>query len=106
MVLQVGRIRRDISFNGDTLNTTARIESMCNEYNKSLLISGDLFNMIHPKEGYYFREVGNMRLKGKRKLVDIYNVREKRLPKRQLSPYIRLIIDKLSFFKGRVSPAE
>lgn len=106
MVLQVGRIRRDISFNGDTLNTTARIESMCNEYNKRLLISGDLFNMIHPKEGYYFREVGNMRLKGKRKLVDIYNVREKRLPQRQLSPYIRLIIDKLSFFKGRVSPAE
>ncbi|MDY6917239.1 MAG: hypothetical protein SVP26_04730, partial [Chloroflexota bacterium] len=32
MVLQVGQIRRDISYNGDTLNTAARIESMCNEY--------------------------------------------------------------------------
>ena len=106
MVLQVGRIRRDISYNGDTLNTTARIESMCNEYNKSLLISGDLYNMIHPKDGYYFREVGNIRLKGKRKLVDIYNVREKRVPKRQLSPYIRLILDKFSFFKSRFAPAE
>lgn len=103
MVLQVGRIRKDISYNGDTLNTAARIESMCNEYNKSLLISGDLHNMIHPKDGFYFKEVGNIRLKGKMKLVDIYHVREKRLPKRQLSPYLRIILDKINFFKKRIA---
>jgi len=103
MVLQVGRIRRDISYNGDTLNTAARIESKCNEYNKSLLISGDLHNMIHPKAGFYFKDVGNIRLKGKRKLVDIYHVREKRVPERQLSPYFRIILDKLNFFKKRVA---
>ena len=102
MVLQVGRIRKDISYNGDTLNTAARIESMCNEYNKSLLISGDLHNMIHPKDGFYFKEVGNIRLKGKMKLVDIYHVREKRLPKRPLSPYLRIILDKINFFKKRI----
>lgn len=86
MVLQVGRIRRDISYNGDTLNTTARIESMCNEYNKSLLISGDLYNMVDPKDGFHFKEVGNIRLKGKRRMVDIYQVREKRLRKSNPSP--------------------
>ena len=102
MVLQVGRIRKDISYNGDTLNTAARIESMCNEYNKSLLISGDLHNMIHPKDGFYFKEVGNIRLKGKMKLVDIYHVREKRLPKRPLSPYLRIILNKINFFKKRI----
>ena len=102
MVLQVGRIRKDISYNGDTLNTAARIESMCNEYNKSLLISGDLHNIIHPKDGFYFKEVGNIRLKGKMKLVDIYHVREKRLPKRPLSPYLRIILDKINFFKKRI----
>lgn len=103
MVLQVGRIRKDISYNGDTLNTAARIESMCNEYNKSLLISGDLHNIIHPKDGFYFKQVGNIRLKGKMKLVDIYHVREKRLPKRQLSPYLRIILDKINFFKKRIA---
>jgi adenylate cyclase len=102
MVLQVGRIRRDISYNGDTLNTTARIESMCNEYNKSLLISGDLYNMVHPKDEFHFREVGNIRLKGKRKMVGIYSVREKRASKRKLSPYIRLMINKFSFFNKKV----
>lgn len=86
MVLQVGKIRRDISYNGDTLNTTARIESMCNEYNKSLLISGDLYNMVHPKDGFHFKEVGNIRLKGKRRMVDIYQVREKRARKSKPSP--------------------
>ncbi len=86
MVLQVGRIRRDISYNGDTLNTTARIESMCNEYNKSLLISGELYNMLDPKDGFHFKEVGNIRLKGKRRMVDIYQVREKRARKSKPSP--------------------
>lgn len=86
MVLQVGRIRRDISYNGDTLNTTARIESMCNEYNKSLLISGDLYTMVHQKDAFHFKEVGNIRLKGKRKMVDIYHVREKKASKGKPSP--------------------
>lgn len=106
MVLQVGRIRRDISYNGDTINTTARIESMCNEYNKNLLISGDLFNMIHPKDGFYFKEVGNIRLKGKRRMVGIYHVREKRATKKQLSPYIRLIVNKFSLFNKKVKFSE
>lgn len=103
MVLQVGRIRRDISYNGDTLNTTARIESMCNEYNKSLLISSDLYNMVHPKDVFQFKEVGNIRLKGKRRMVGIYHVREKRVPAKQLSPYLQLIINKFSFFNKRIS---
>lgn len=105
-VLQVGRIRRDISYNGDTINTTARIESMCNDYNKNLLISGDLYNMVHPKEDFHFTEVGNIRLKGKRRLVDIFHVREKRTPKKQLSPYLRLIVNRLSFFKKAAALSE
>jgi adenylate cyclase len=77
MVLQVGSIRRDISYNGDTLNTTARIESMCGEYKQNLLISGDLYEMIIDKNGYSMKNIGNVKLKGKRKGVDIYQVKEK-----------------------------
>jgi adenylate cyclase len=103
MVLQVGRIRRDISYNGDTLNTTARIESMCNAYNKSLLISGDLYNMMIDKDEYYTKEVGNIKLKGKRRKVDIFYVRPKRQTDKETSPYANLIPDKLNFFKDHVS---
>ena len=78
MVLQVGQIRRDISYNGDTLNTTARIESMCNENRQNLLVSGDLHDMMKNQEGYSFKNIGNIKLKGKRKAIDIYQVKQKK----------------------------
>ena len=104
--LQVGRIRREISYNGDTLNTAARIESMCNEYNKSLLISGDLYDMMQSKDGFYIKEVENTKLKGKRRKVDLYYVREKRSPGKQIFPQFHNALDKLNFYKNRVSLSE
>lgn len=77
MVLQVGQIRRDISYNGDTLNATARIESMCNEFKQKLLISGDLYDLFKNKNDFNFKNLGNVKLKGKRKGVDIYQVKQK-----------------------------
>jgi adenylate cyclase len=76
MVLQVGRIRRDISFNGDTLNTTARIESMCGEYKQSLLISGTLVDIMLDSKGYNLKNIGNIKLKGKRKGIEIFAVKK------------------------------
>ncbi|MDA3893357.1 MAG: adenylate/guanylate cyclase domain-containing protein [Salinivirgaceae bacterium] len=77
MVLQVGQIRRDISYNGDTMNTAARIESQCNELRQSLLISGDLHNLLHDNKNFRFKNVGNIKLKGKAKGIDIFGVKEK-----------------------------
>jgi len=77
MVLQVGQIRRDISYNGDTINTAARIESMCNEYKQNFLISGDLYDQIKDKKSFSFKMIENTKLKGKRKTTDIYQVRKK-----------------------------
>ncbi len=77
MVLQVGKVRRDISYNGDTLNTTARIESMCNVYRQSLLISGVLYEKLDQLKAFNTKEVGNIKLKGKKKSVLIYQVKPK-----------------------------
>jgi len=78
MVLQVGQTRRDISYNGDVINTTARIESMCKEYKQNLLISEDLYNRTEVTDAYLFKEIGRIRLKGKRKTTGIYQVNEKK----------------------------
>jgi adenylate cyclase len=78
MVLQVGQIRRDISYNGDTINTAARIESLCNELKQEMLISGDLYNLIKDKSDFYFKNIENTKLKGKRKTIDIFQVRKKK----------------------------
>ena len=77
MVLQVGQIRRDISYNGDTLNTTARIEEKCNDFKQNLLISGDLYEMISDTRDFIIKNIGNIKLKGKRKGIDIYQVKQK-----------------------------
>jgi len=77
MVLQVGQIRRDISYNGDTINTAARIESMCNELKQNFLISSDLFIILKDQKAFNFKTVGNIKLKGKRKTVEIYAVKQK-----------------------------
>lgn len=79
MVLQVGRYKRDISYNGDTLNTTARIESMCNVCKESLLISGVFYEALKNKDGFTFKEVDGKKvsLKGKRQSVQIYGVKQK-----------------------------
>ena len=78
MALQVGQTRRDISYNGDTINTAARIESMCNEVHQDLLISEDLYNRTENKNAYIFKEIGRIKLKGKRKSTGIYQVKERK----------------------------
>ncbi len=77
MVLQVGQIKRDISYNGDTMNTAARIESKCNEFKQNLLISGDLYDLIDDKKAFRYKNVGNIQLRGKKRGVDIYAVKQK-----------------------------
>ena len=75
MVLQVGQGRRDISYNGDAINTAARIESMCNQYKQDLLISEDLFKRTESQEAYLFEEIEKIKLKGKRRSTGIYRVK-------------------------------
>lgn len=77
MVLQVGQIRRDISYNGDTMNTAARIESKCNELKQNLLISSNLYDLIIDKKEFRFKTIGEITLRGKRKAVEIYSVKPK-----------------------------
>ena len=77
MMLQVGQIRRDISYNGDTINTAARIESKCSELKQELLISADLYNMLNSKKRFSFKNAGQIKLEGKRRSVGIYQVKKK-----------------------------
>ena len=45
---EVGVIKRDITYSGDILNTTARIQGMCNELQSTFLISDELYR-LNPK---------------------------------------------------------
>ncbi|HKK10716.1 MAG TPA: adenylate/guanylate cyclase domain-containing protein, partial [Bacteroidales bacterium] len=45
-VIEVGDIKREIAYHGDTINTAARIQSVCNKYNRSFLISRSMKNRL------------------------------------------------------------
>ena len=44
--VEVGDIKRDIAYHGDTLNTAARIQSICNSYEKKFLSSANVLKNI------------------------------------------------------------
>ena len=71
---EVGVLKRDISYHSDVLNTAARIEGMCNDYGKNLLISGEIRKNIDSDNDLTFELLGTLPLKGKENKVDIYDV--------------------------------
>lgn len=73
-VTEVGIIKREIAYHSDVLNTAARIQSKCNEFNAELLISEDLKNKIGDQKHFKFELIGGISLKGKQRPADIYKV--------------------------------
>lgn len=71
---EVGNYGSEIAFHGDTLNTTSRIQGMCNLLKKNFLISEDLIYKLDPKDEYKFINCGNFELKGKNKEIEIFAV--------------------------------
>ncbi len=73
-VAEVGEIKKEIAYHGDVLNTASRIQDQCNEYNKVLLISSNLYKKM-PRTGVFrFDLIGEVLLKGKLNPVGVYSV--------------------------------
>ena len=73
VVGEIGVIKRDIAYSGDVLNTTARIQSKCNTYNVSFLLSGEALSLL-PAEKLSPVSIGNVELRGKSKTVNLYTL--------------------------------
>lgn len=73
MAGEIGVIKRDIAFSGDVLNTTARIQSKCNELGVNILLSKILLDQMNDNS-YRPREIGMITLRGKSEQVVLYTV--------------------------------
>ncbi len=71
MAGEVGVIKRDLTFSGDVLNTTSRIQEECKNYEVNLLASDQLLDQLRDKAGYAFRHIGEISLRGKSQLVGL-----------------------------------
>jgi adenylate cyclase len=71
---EVGEVKSEIVYHGDVLNTTARIQSLCNEEGCSLLLSAELTRRLPLSDSYKTHPLGARRLKGKANDIDIVSV--------------------------------
>jgi len=71
---EIGVIKREIIFTGDVLNTTARIQGLCNTYQVDLLISGDLLNELDLTAQFQFKSLGEKELKGRDEKIALYTL--------------------------------
>jgi len=71
---EVGIIKRDITFSGDVLNTAARIQSKCNEYQVKILSSNSLLDQLTLDNNYIRLPLGDIELRGKGQRVALSTI--------------------------------
>ncbi len=71
---QIGDIKREIVYNGDVVNTTARIQNECNKYQRNLLVSGILMNRLKQVNSFQWEKVDAVILRGKEKEMELFSV--------------------------------
>ena len=71
---EVGVIKKEIVFTGDVLNTTARIEELCNTYSVKLLVSKKLLDLLQIENRYIKNMIAEITLRGKKTKNILYNL--------------------------------
>ena len=71
---EIGIIKRDITYSGDVLNTTSRIQDKCNELGVQLIISDELLSTFTLDKDFEAHHIGTMKLKGKKKEIGLHSI--------------------------------
>lgn len=72
--VEIGQIKKDIAYYGDTVNTTSRIQGVCNDLDKRLLVSTDLLEKMGSHNNCKVEAMGTILLKGKAQRVGLVSV--------------------------------
>jgi len=73
-VAEVGEIKRELAYHGETLHTAARLEKLCNKVEQDLLITENLRSHITDKNNYSIAFIGEFQLRGKEGKDKVYSV--------------------------------
>jgi adenylate cyclase len=71
---QIGDLKREIVYNGDVLNTAARIQNECNKYQRDCLVSRPLMNRLEKMNGFQWERIDTVLLRGKETEVELFSV--------------------------------
>lgn len=71
---QIGDLKREIVYNGDVLNTAARIQAECNKYQRDCIVSGTLMNRLEKVKDFHWERLDTVTLRGKETMVELFSV--------------------------------
>lgn len=73
---EIGGIKKEIIFSGDFLNTTARIQGLCNNYKVDLLVSEDYLETIGHNSRFNSEALGATELRGRNKKINLHTINQ------------------------------
>ncbi len=77
IVGEIGIIKKDISYIGDVLNTTSRIQHACKTLEQKIIISDPLFKELSRQQNkYHFTDLGEALLRGKDLPIRLWGVND------------------------------
>jgi class 3 adenylate cyclase len=71
---EIGALKKEIIFTGDVLNTTARIQGLCNAYQSDILISGTLLKKLSLENSFQIRSLGENELRGRGEKIELFTI--------------------------------
>jgi adenylate cyclase len=78
IVTEVGGLKSEIAYHGDTMNTASRLCATARDYSNGLLISAELLSYLHDiDESYNIESIGLVKFKGKEHDIAAFSVHAK-----------------------------
>lgn len=74
---EIGVIKKEITFSGDVLNTTARIQGLCNKYAVDLLTSEQLIGKLDLGNEFQPRSIEEVELRGRNEKIQLFTIEKK-----------------------------
>ena len=72
---EVGLVKRDITYSGDVLNTTSRIQGMCKQFQVDLVVSYNVVQQVSSDHLIELRELGSIKLRGKENELLLFTIK-------------------------------
>lgn len=72
--VEVGDVKRDIAYHGDTLNVAARLEGLCGPLNQSILVSSVFKERAKLNDKYVTTSFGVKTLRGREARLEVFSI--------------------------------
>jgi class 3 adenylate cyclase len=74
VVSQCGNSHRQVAYFGDTMNVAARLQGLCKEKERDLLVSGELLRLSNPAADLVIEALGPTQLRGRAAPIEVFAV--------------------------------